>query len=307
MAGRQRHRAGSSHRTANVLTPSRRPRAWLSGQNPDQGAYSAPPARRPAAPLCGAARRQDRGHQVAQRAGEVLLTHQDSAVTGVDDIDRAARSRPVRRGKARTCPIRVSQRPASVRPQVSSARRRMHPSHPISVTTTLTQPVSPRTPPAGSSWPRPCGQGRAGCIVPPARAPPAREQDQCANHRTGQAATNGAPLVTPGWHRPGQSARRQALLPSTAGTWYSTVHRSCPHGGGSAAAARACRPGRFARASRGHHHPPATGQERDLPYPADQGGAGADDGGCSQMRTRRRSCSYRRARTAPGRRRQGPR
>src|SRR6266481_3098808 len=34
----------------------------------------------------------------------------------------------------------------SVRPQVSSALRRMHPSHPISVTTTLTPPVSPRHP-----------------------------------------------------------------------------------------------------------------------------------------------------------------
>jgi hypothetical protein len=62
LAGRQRHRAGVAHHTANVPVPSRRPRSWLPGQNPDQGAYSAPPARRPAAPLCGAARRQDRRH-----------------------------------------------------------------------------------------------------------------------------------------------------------------------------------------------------------------------------------------------------
>ncbi len=106
-----------------------------------------------------AACRQDRGHQVAHRAGEVLLTHQDSAVTGVDDIDRAARSRPVRRGKARTCPIRVSQRPASVRAQVSSALRRMLPSHPISVTTTLTQPVSPASRPLGRPGPGPAAKG----------------------------------------------------------------------------------------------------------------------------------------------------
>ena len=58
-------------------------------------------APRPCLQACGAAmraaRRQGGGHQVAQRAGEVLLTRQDSAVAGVDDMDRAARSRPVRR------------------------------------------------------------------------------------------------------------------------------------------------------------------------------------------------------------------
>ena len=240
--------------------------------------------------------------KVAQRAGEVPLTRQHSAVTGVDDIDRAARSSPVRRGKARTCPIRVSQRPASVRPQVSSARRRMHPSHPISVTTTLTQPVSSRHAPAGSSWPRSCGQGRASRIFPAPGALRPAEQDQRANHRTGQAATNGAPLVTPAGigpvSRPG--GRPSCPVPPGPGTARFTARALAaagqrqPHGLASLAALRA---------SRGYHHPPVTGRERDLPYPADQGGAGADEGGCSQMRTRRRSCSCRRARTAPGRRR----
>jgi hypothetical protein len=75
-----------------------------------------------------------------------------------------------RRGQ-RACSIRVSQRPASVRPQVSSVRRRMHPSHPISVTTTLTQPVSPRHRPAGASWPRSCRRGCASRIVPVPGAP----------------------------------------------------------------------------------------------------------------------------------------
>src|SRR5439155_24201323 len=35
-------------------------------------------------------------------ADEVLLAHQDRAVTGVEDIDRAARSRPGRPGPARS-------------------------------------------------------------------------------------------------------------------------------------------------------------------------------------------------------------
>jgi hypothetical protein len=97
-----------------------------------------------AAPLGRVARLKDRGHQVPQRAGEVLLTHQDGAVTGVDEVDRAARPRPVGRRKARTRSIRLSQRPAPVRLQVSSARRGMLPSQLISVTTTLTLTSVPR-------------------------------------------------------------------------------------------------------------------------------------------------------------------
>jgi hypothetical protein len=53
-------------------------------------------------------------------------------------------------GKARTCSSRSSQRPGSVRPEVSSARRRMPPSHPISVITTLTQTSVPAS--TGAGW-----------------------------------------------------------------------------------------------------------------------------------------------------------
>jgi hypothetical protein len=283
--------------------PSRRPRAPLPCQNRDQGAYSAPPARRPAAPLCGAARRQDRSHQVAQRAGEVLLTHQHSAVTGVDDIDRAARSRPVRRREGQDLPDQGFPAPSLGQAAGIQRPAAQAPIPPISVTTTLTPPASPRHPARRG---RP-GPGRAAtgppAGSPPPRAPPGQGAGSARKPPDRASSNQRRPLVTPR----SASARRQALLPGTAGTGHSTIHRSCPRGGGSAAAARACQPGRCARASRGHHYPPATGHERDLRYPADQGGADADDGGCSQMRTRRRSCSCRRVRTAPGRRRQSPR
>ena len=58
-------------------------------------------------PLGRVAGRQDRGHQVPQRAGEVLLTHRDSAVTGVDDIDGSARRRPVPRREGQDLPDEV--------------------------------------------------------------------------------------------------------------------------------------------------------------------------------------------------------
>src|SRR6266487_3078817 len=90
---------------------------------------------------------QDGPHQFLQGADEVLLAHHNGAVTGVDDIDRAAWRRPVRRGTARTCSIRFSQRPAAVRPVVSTPGGGCSPSQPISVTTTLTGPVWPRSAP----------------------------------------------------------------------------------------------------------------------------------------------------------------
>jgi hypothetical protein len=97
----------------------------------------------PGAPLTWVACRQDWGHQMLQRADEVLLAHQDGAVAGMDDVDRASWGCPVGRGMARTCSMRFSQRPASVRLEVSSARRRMLPSQAISVITTLTQTSLP--------------------------------------------------------------------------------------------------------------------------------------------------------------------
>ena len=99
-----------------------------------RGAVSA----RPPLPSTWVACRQDRGHQMPQRADEIVLAHQHGALAGVQDIDGAAGSRPVGRGMARTCSMRFSQRPASVRPEVSSARRRIFPSPAISVITTLT-------------------------------------------------------------------------------------------------------------------------------------------------------------------------
>lgn len=47
--------------------------------------------------LCGVAACPDHPHQGLQRAGEVLLAYQDSAVAGVYDVDGPARCRPVRR------------------------------------------------------------------------------------------------------------------------------------------------------------------------------------------------------------------
>lgn len=45
------------------------------------------------------ARLQDRLHQIGQRAGEILFTHQHSTIPGVNHIHRLTRSRPVwRRG-----------------------------------------------------------------------------------------------------------------------------------------------------------------------------------------------------------------
>jgi hypothetical protein len=256
--------------------PSRRERAWLPGQNPGQGACCAPPARGPGAPPWGAARRQDRGHQVAQRAGEVLLSHQDGAVAGVDDIDRAARSRPVRRGEGQDLldqgfPTPSLGQAAGVRPAAQAPippDLGDHDPHPASV------PPPPRPP--GRPGPRRAATGAPAGSSPP-RAPRPGEQDECANYLTGQTASTDAPLVTAGRHRSDQPTRLEALLPSTAGTWSSTVHRSCPRGGGSVAAGWACQLGRFARASRGHYRPLAIGEGRDLPYPADQGEAGAEE------------------------------
>jgi len=52
----------------------------------------------PGAPLTWVACRQDCGHQMLQRADEVLLAHQDGAVAGMDDVDRASWGCPVGRG-----------------------------------------------------------------------------------------------------------------------------------------------------------------------------------------------------------------
>jgi hypothetical protein len=97
----------------------------------------------PGAPLTWVACRQDCGHQMLQRADEVLPAHQDGAAADMDDVDRASWGCPVGRGMARTCSMRFSQRPASVRLEVSSARRWMLPSQAISVITTLTQTSLP--------------------------------------------------------------------------------------------------------------------------------------------------------------------
>jgi hypothetical protein len=97
----------------------------------------------PGAPLTWVACRQDCGHQMLQRADEVLLAHQDGAVAGMDDVDRASWGCPVRRGDGQDLLDEVSQRPASVRLEVSSARRRMLPSQATSVITTLTQTSLP--------------------------------------------------------------------------------------------------------------------------------------------------------------------
>ena len=92
-----------------------------------------------------------------QRADEVVLAHQHGAAAGVQDVDGAAWGRPVGRGMARTCSIRLCQRPASVRLEVPGARRRMLPSQAISVTTALTRPVCP----CMTGWAR-RGAGAAG-------------------------------------------------------------------------------------------------------------------------------------------------
>jgi len=78
-----------------------------------------------------------------QRADEVLFAHKDGAVAGVDDVDRASWGCPVGRGDGQDLLDEVSQRPASVRLEVSSARRRMIPSQATSVITTLTQTSLP--------------------------------------------------------------------------------------------------------------------------------------------------------------------
>ena len=97
----------------------------------------------PGAPLTWVACRQDCGHQKLQRADEVLFAHKDGAVAGVDDVDRASWGCPVGRGDGQDLLDEVSQRPASVRLEVSSARRRMIPSQATSVITTLTQTSLP--------------------------------------------------------------------------------------------------------------------------------------------------------------------
>ena len=75
------------------------------GQTCTKGSY--PRSKPGGAALRGIAGRQDRGYQVLKRAGEVLLADQDSAVTGVDDIDRTAWHRPVRRREGRNLPDEV--------------------------------------------------------------------------------------------------------------------------------------------------------------------------------------------------------
>jgi hypothetical protein len=97
----------------------------------------------PGAPLTWIACRQDCGHQMPQRADEVLSAHQDGAVADMDDVDRASWGCPVGRGDGQDLLDEVSQRPASVRLEVSSARRRMIPSQATSVITTLTQTSLP--------------------------------------------------------------------------------------------------------------------------------------------------------------------
>jgi len=112
------------------------------------------PSRSQAAAIStGLADCQDRGHQLPQRADEIVLAHQHGAAAGLQNVDGLAGSRPVGRGMATTCPMRSSQRPGSVRLQVSSARRRMLPSGAIPVITTLTQTSVP--PPARSAAPHP--------------------------------------------------------------------------------------------------------------------------------------------------------
>jgi len=122
----------------------------------------------PGAPLTWVACRQDCGHQMLQRADEVLLAHQDGAVAGMDDVDRASWGCPVGRGDGQDLLDEVSQRPASVRLEVSSARRRMLPSQAISVITTLTQtslPASARET-ASHLWQRhECRKGAAGPLL----------------------------------------------------------------------------------------------------------------------------------------------
>jgi hypothetical protein len=97
----------------------------------------------PGAPLTWVACRQDCGHQMLQRADEVLFAHQDGAVAGMDDVDRASWGCPVRRGDGQDLLDEVFPAAASVRLEVSSARRRMLPSQAISVITTLTQTSLP--------------------------------------------------------------------------------------------------------------------------------------------------------------------
>ena len=93
-----------------------------------------------------------------QRADEVVLTHQHGAAAGLQNVDGLVGSRPVGGGTATTCPMSSSQRPGSVRLQVSSARRRMLPAEAISVITTLTQTSVP--PPARSAAPHPLTAAR---------------------------------------------------------------------------------------------------------------------------------------------------
>jgi len=70
--------------------------------------------------------------------------------TVVLEIGRTACSCTVRRG--RICSVMLSQRSAPVRPAVPGTRRRIFPSHPISVTTTLTPTSLPPYPPLDDRW-----------------------------------------------------------------------------------------------------------------------------------------------------------
>jgi hypothetical protein len=140
---------GHGHRGRPADQPSGRPHRDAAARRA-RGSPSAAAARCRAS--CRVAGVQDCCHRVLQGADEVLLAHHHSAVTGAQNVDRAAWSCPVRRGTLRTCSRSSSQPRGPVRPEVSRAHRRRLPSRPISVTTTFTPPVCPHPGKKARCW-----------------------------------------------------------------------------------------------------------------------------------------------------------